>query len=364
MAGDAKEEEEVLMPWLIPYLVALGLLSFCIIIGNILVLTTFIRDKTLRNPTGLIIISLASSDFLTGLIGVPSILMSMVPRLKIFLVDPGCWFSGMMVHSLFSCALLNLTLISLQRYYLITKPHNNFFNKCRVKFMILGIWIYAFGTSCVPLLPWMNGYAKYIWSLSCIMNYGPEDGYLTKYYGSAYNTLTFLVTSLTIMVTQYRILRIVFTRTKSAKTASDSKRQLSEQRRFYATKMIACMILGFAVCIVPLMIMMFIKVANKIPPKQYAAFAAFMTWTNSVVNPTIYWYFNRTYSSGVRESFNRGKKSIKEKRHSITKSKSLAKISLLRRGSEGTMRPESSGGILAVNQTLSTMVAPSAHSVA
>ena len=36
-------EEEVLMPWLIPYLVALGLLSFCIIIGNILVLTTFIR---------------------------------------------------------------------------------------------------------------------------------------------------------------------------------------------------------------------------------------------------------------------------------------------------------------------------------
>ena len=41
----------------------------------------------------------------------------------------------------------------------------------------------------------------------------------------------------------------------------------SDLLRFYATKMISCMILGFAVCIAPIMIMMFIKVANRIPPK-------------------------------------------------------------------------------------------------
>ena len=68
--------------------------------------------------------------------------------------------------------------------------------------MIIAIWVYAFGTSMVPLLPSFNGYVLYKWSLSCILDLSATDGYKTKYYTTAYNTITVLITGTTITWTQ------------------------------------------------------------------------------------------------------------------------------------------------------------------
>ena len=59
----------------------------------------------------------------------------------------------------------------------------------------------------------------------------------------------------------------IFRRTQTATGGSERGRQLQESRRFYATKMICCMVAGFFICTIPIMILLFLKVAENIPPK-------------------------------------------------------------------------------------------------
>ena len=68
--------------------------------------------------------------------------------------------------------------------------------------MIAGVWVYSFGTSMVPLLPYFNGFVLYKWSLSCILDLRGMDGFRTKYYSAVYNTLTFLIAGISISFTQ------------------------------------------------------------------------------------------------------------------------------------------------------------------
>lgn len=295
------------------YLIALGVLSFCAVVGNILVIFTFVKDSALRNSTGCVIMSLASCDLITGLIAVPTVIMSMLDHIPFFKQGIGCDFSGVMVFSCFNCSLLTLSLISLQRYFLITQPYNTLFSKHNILVMISGVWVYSFGASMVPLLPHFNGFVLYKWSLSCILDLRGMDGFRTKYYSAAYNTLTFLIAGISISFTQYYILREIYkrTKTKAGILGDQQSKERSQTKRFYATKMISWMVAGFLICTIPIMILLFLKVSENIPPKEYAAFAAFMTWLNSLVNPTIYWYFNKKYSKHLRDSMRRGSKLLK-----------------------------------------------------
>eukprot|EP00116_Pleurobrachia_bachei_P009995 sb/3470257/ len=153
---------QYIMPVQNLYIAALAALSIAIVIGNILVLITFGKDKSLRNSTGLIIISLAVCDMITGSLAVPSVILTMIEH---------------------------------------------------------------------PSLAFMRKAAVYIIQLPV-------------------NKCVAMVTQYVAMVTQ------------------------------------------------PIF-------------QEYASFAAFMTWFNSLLNPIIYWYFNKRYSAEMRKSLKRGAKLVK-----------------------------------------------------
>lgn len=55
----------------IPYAVLESLVAFFAVIGNALVIIVFYRERRLRRRTNYYIISLATADFLVGLLGIP-----------------------------------------------------------------------------------------------------------------------------------------------------------------------------------------------------------------------------------------------------------------------------------------------------
>lgn len=60
-----------LKPLNVPYAVMESLVAIVAVIGNALVIIVFYRERRLRRRTNYYIISLASADFLVGLLGIP-----------------------------------------------------------------------------------------------------------------------------------------------------------------------------------------------------------------------------------------------------------------------------------------------------
>lgn len=55
----------------VPYAVMEALVAFFAVVGNALVIIVFYRERRLRRRTNYYIISLATADFLVGLLGIP-----------------------------------------------------------------------------------------------------------------------------------------------------------------------------------------------------------------------------------------------------------------------------------------------------
>lgn len=134
------------------------LISFTIlivIIGNLTVIISVCTEKVLKTKSCWFIASLAFADFFIGLVIMP---FSLIKELM------GYWIFGVFwcdVHSaldvlLCTASILNLCLIALDRYWLITQPINYgiWLSKVRAFAMIFCVWVLSAFISIPPLLGW------------------------------------------------------------------------------------------------------------------------------------------------------------------------------------------------------------------
>ncbi|XP_032596644.1 alpha-2 adrenergic receptor isoform X2 [Drosophila grimshawi] len=131
------------------------ILMIIIVVGNMLVIIAIATEKSLKNIQNWFIASLAVADFFLGLIIMPFSLANELMGYWIF----GSWWCD--IHSamdvlLCTASIMNLCLISLDRYWSITKAVDYLKSRtpARAAIMITAVWIMSALICIPPLLGW------------------------------------------------------------------------------------------------------------------------------------------------------------------------------------------------------------------
>ncbi|ETN64388.1 hypothetical protein AND_003871 [Anopheles darlingi] len=143
------------LPHIIIASIIVTVLMIVIVVGNMLVIIAIATEKTLKNIQNWFIASLAVADFFLGLVIMPFSLANELMGYWIF----GNWWCD--IHSamdvlLCTSSIMNLCLISLDRYWSITKAIEYLKSRtpARAAFMIAAVWIMSALVCIPPLLGW------------------------------------------------------------------------------------------------------------------------------------------------------------------------------------------------------------------
>lgn len=282
---------------------------FFTVVGNTLVCLAIYIDQRLRSPTNWFIASLAVSDLLYGLAGLPfriAVNVTVVTNLSLCYL----WIWADMVCAAASMA--NLAVISVDRYLKITKPfsyHRNMTKKSSF-LAIGGVWLYAPILATFAIIKWRGTRGVHF----DVQGLCSNDN---KVFYTVANIVAFLSPLVVLIVSYSLIFRTAlkhFNKMKDMIVGSSSKddrrKQRSIVRDFKATKTLAVVLGTFTVCWAPFFIMFTISIYNPdfldhFPPKVqqgiYFLFFFILPNLNSTCNPVIYAYFNIEYRRAFKK---------------------------------------------------------------
>lgn len=164
------------------------ILALFIVAVNSCVIIAVYRSRFLRKPENYLLVSLASSDLSTGLIGLPLVLICSASPWSDCM---SCYTSFMFTRLLSISTILHLLAVALERYVLIVRPfcHRRIrVNKYRVVIAIACLWLVSLIVSAVPFL-WLR-------SDSCM---NEEDGKLWLIYTTSCLVVFFLLPTLLLI---------------------------------------------------------------------------------------------------------------------------------------------------------------------
>lgn len=137
--------------------IVLTCMMIVVVIGNMLVIIAIATEKSLKNLQNWFIASLAVADFFVGLLIMP---FSLANELMGYWIFGSVWCS---IHSamdvlLCTSSIMNICLISLDRYWSITQAVDYLKKRTPVRaaVMIAMVWILSALISIPPLLGWRD----------------------------------------------------------------------------------------------------------------------------------------------------------------------------------------------------------------
>lgn len=143
------------LPQIIIASVVVTILMITVVVGNMLVIIAITTEKALKNIQNWFIASLAVADFFLGLIIMPFSLANELMGYWIF----GIWWCD--VHSamdvlLSTASIMNLCLISLDRYWSITQAVEYLKKRTPIRAVVMigAVWVLSALICIPPLLGW------------------------------------------------------------------------------------------------------------------------------------------------------------------------------------------------------------------
>ncbi|XP_077982008.1 adenosine receptor A1-like [Glandiceps talaboti] len=267
------------------------------IVGNLLVITSVIRFRHLRNVCSYFIVNLAVSDLLMGLIYTPYNLSHMeIPEIEssmdsMFL----CLFFLGGVEVFHCCSAWSLVAITVTRYISIFHPlrYHERVTPRRTLLAITLVWVLSFSYS----------FAQYARPVDQVNFHGRcryELMYTQLWHTLAISTFVFMI-PLTIMITLYT--RIWLIARKQLRAINYDHDRSSFKHEWKITKMIA-MILGyFVLAWTPMLVFLYIKMSCDCEVNRYIrAICRIFLHSNSAVNFIIYGVCNTEFSAAFRRS--------------------------------------------------------------
>jgi len=193
----------------------LFLFSVATVFGNVLVVMAVVRERYLHTATNYFVTSLAVADCLVGLVVMPFSAAYEVVENRWFFGTDWCdiWHS---LDVLFSTAsILNLCVISLDRYWAITDPftYPTRMSRRRASILIAVVWVCSSAISFPAIVWWRAVRTEMVPDDKC-----PFTDNLTYLIFSS--TISFYLPLVVMVFTYYRIYRAAVIQTRSLKLGS------------------------------------------------------------------------------------------------------------------------------------------------
>ncbi|XP_020389960.2 neuromedin-U receptor 1 [Rhincodon typus] len=152
-------KEELLLKYLGPrrssFFVPVCLIYLCIFVvgafGNALTCIVIAKHKVMRTPTNYYLFSLAISDLLVLILGMPLELYEMWRNYPFLLGQAGCHFKTFLFETVCFASILNVTALSVERYIAVVHPLKAKYvvTRTHAKRVILTVWLISF-CSAIP----------------------------------------------------------------------------------------------------------------------------------------------------------------------------------------------------------------------
>ncbi|KAM8727756.1 neuromedin-U receptor 1-like isoform 2-T2 [Acanthopagrus schlegelii] len=113
------------------------------VLGNSLTCAVILRYRVMQTPTNYYLLSLAVSDLLVLLLGMPLELYDMWENYPFLLGEGGCYFKTFLFETVCFASILNVTALSVERYVAVVHPLKvkHMTTRSHVKRVIFMLWV-------------------------------------------------------------------------------------------------------------------------------------------------------------------------------------------------------------------------------
>ncbi|KAJ2951442.1 hypothetical protein O0L34_g13595 [Tuta absoluta] len=294
---------------------ALFLIGFFGFFLNLMVILLMYKDRQLWTPLNIILFNLVCADFSVSILGNPFTLVSALFRRWVF-GKSMCVLYGFFMALLGITSITSLTVISFERYLMITRPLSSRHLTAKGAIgAILFIWSYSLALTTPPLYGWGN-YVNEAANISCSVNWHEQSTNAMTYILFLFATgqlVPFLVIS-------FSYANIIYTMKRNSQRLGRVNR--AEAR---ATAMVFIMIVAFTIAWTPYSIFALIEqfgTAGTISP-GVGVIPALVAKTSICYDPLIYVGMNTQFQQSIKRIFGihtRDRGSLAERRvnHTVT----------------------------------------------
>ncbi|XP_067382459.1 trace amine-associated receptor 13c-like [Channa argus] len=275
--------------------ILLSFISLLTVVLNLLVIISISHFRQLHSPTNLLLLSLAVSDFLVGLLVMP---------FQILLKEP-CWLLGDLVCVLFyvipfitvSASTVSMVLISVDRYVAICDPlhYSTRITQKRVQFCVLLCWTYSIFYSLMLLdnLKQPGSYNSCYGE--CVINIIGAVDIVLGFIIPVSTIIILYVRVFVVAVSQARALRSHITAVKlqSSVTVTVKKSELK------AARTLGVVVAVFLLCYCPPYCVS-LSGSDLTIGTSTKDFIIFLLLSNSCLNPVIYAFFYPWFRRSVK----------------------------------------------------------------
>uniref|UniRef100_A0A3Q3JWB6 Muscarinic acetylcholine receptor n=1 Tax=Monopterus albus TaxID=43700 RepID=A0A3Q3JWB6_MONAL len=274
--------------------ILLGSLSIVTVCGNLLVIISIIYFKQLHIPTNYLILSLAVADVLVGILVFPCNMAFTVTQCWYY-EDLFCKVRGSFDVTLSTASILNLSCISVDRYFAVCQPltYKSKITHRVVVAMILASWGVA---ALIGIGLIAAGFNQGKCEESCLM-----DALISTTLGCIFSFYIPVIIMLCIylkifLVAQRQANKIQNTTCQNVK----SRGAVSKMER-KSTKTLATVMGVFLLCWTPYFLCMIVQpLTYKVTPIAVVETLNWFTLSNSTLNPFIYAFFYSWFRSAFR----------------------------------------------------------------
>ena len=285
------------------------LLFIVSLVGNIFIAMIVFKTKTLRKPFNFFTVSMAMSDLLVPIFLFPRNLVLSYTRSWLIgglLSQVLCKLSIYATGVSFAVSVQSLVLITVDRFGAVIFPlRSPLINSKRCRFFILATWIIAMAIWCSHLIA-----SKMVESpegLACVRNWNDAFGESLSFKNFILvMQVVFVYVPLVFIAIVYSAIALKIKSQKIPGEQSTNTREKRLKRERNVLKLSVAIVLGFALCWLPLSIVWFMlfnsdrTITSSCGFYYFWSVSIFLAMSNCAINPWICICFGGNYRQGLK----------------------------------------------------------------